>query len=61
MPLELRVKIKNSNKSSSYKDLIYPNFNPLEDPCVKQFIDEAVKSFGDDPEKVSYSLHEVIQ
>jgi hypothetical protein len=63
MTLEIRCKIKNAYRTSSYKDVIHYDCNPLDDydPVIKPFIDDCVKAFGDDPEKVSYSLHKVIQ
>lgn len=61
--IEIRVKVKNESKSQSYKELIYDNCNPQDDhdPVIMRIVDESVKSFGEDPEKVSYSLHKVIQ
>lgn len=60
--IEIRVKIKNENRSGTYKDMIYDQtlLNLLE-AITKPFLDDSVKAFGDDPEKVSYSLHKVIQ
>jgi hypothetical protein len=61
--IEIRLKIKNASKSCTYKDIFYCDMNPNDDndPFIKPFIDDCVKAFGDDPEKVSYSLHKVIQ
>lgn len=63
MTVEIRCKIKNAHRSATYKDVLYSPCDPLDDhdPVIKPFIDDCVKSFGDDPEKVSYSLHKVIQ
>lgn len=61
--IEIRCKVKNASKSCTYKDIFYCDCNPQDDndEFIKPFIDSCVKAFGDDPEKVSYSLHKVIQ
>lgn len=63
MTVEIKVKIKNENRSCTYKDIFYSSCDPLDDndPVIRPFLNECVKAFGEDPEKVSYSLHKVIQ
>jgi len=60
--IEIRVRIKNDSRSATYKDMIYDKgLLDLLDAITKPIIDDSVKAFGDEPEKISYSLHKVIQ
>ena len=54
MTIEIRCKIKNANRSAIYKDILYSPCDPNDDndPVIKPFIDDCVKDFGEDPEKV---------
>lgn len=60
--IEIKVKIKNESRSGTYKDMIYDKtLLELIEAITQPIVDDCVKAFGDDPEKVSYSLHKVIQ
>ncbi len=54
---ELSITVKNEEKRQTTKHLIYESYevDPL-DPVIKPLMDQAVKEFGDTPDKISVKI-----
>ncbi len=61
-PKTIKIHIKNSEKKLTHDHLVYQRIElDKDDPIIKNLLDECVKEFGEDPEKISVTCTLVVQ
>jgi len=61
-PKTIKIHIKNADKKLTKDHLIYDTVQlDKDDDIIRQLLDDCVKEFGDDPEKISITCTMVVQ